>query len=179
MNGCPFRDGRWQTGLLRHSGVVFLVANIIKTADLDHQSYPPIRLDKGFRMRQNHGPYLLLRHRLLIPTLIKTSLVDFTSYPVSLHTMAGAGEEEYYGFFKFHIAWECPCTRFDRHWEISARISLLTGLAFFERLSGGLRATKPRPRARPHLLIPLPVWLLHKDYTHVHFQATPGRSSLP
>ncbi len=35
---------------LRHSDAVFLY----------HQPYPPIRLDKGFRMRQYHRPNLLL-----------------------------------------------------------------------------------------------------------------------
>ena len=91
-------------------------------------------------MRQNHRPYLLFGNRRLIPTLEKAAFIDFTGDLVSLHTMTGLCKEEYYGFFEFHIARKYPYERFDRRREISARISLLTGLAFFERLSGGLRA---------------------------------------
>ena len=68
-----------------------------------NQPYPPIRLDKGFRMRQYHCPYLLLGHRLFVPALIKAALVDLTRYPVHLHALIGRGEEVYYGFRKGHL----------------------------------------------------------------------------
>ena len=56
----PFRNGRRQTGLGVIADAVFLGAKIVKTANLYHQPYPPIRLDKGLRVRQYHRPNLLL-----------------------------------------------------------------------------------------------------------------------
>ena len=54
-------------------------------------------------MRQYHRPNLLLRNWFLIPALIKATLIDFAGNLVSPHAVSGAGEEEYYSFFKFHL----------------------------------------------------------------------------
>ena len=75
-----------------------------ETVYLDYQSDSPVRLDKGFGMRQYHCPNLLLRDRFLIPPLIKAALIDFTGDLVGLHSMTGTGEEEYYGFGEFHYS---------------------------------------------------------------------------
>ena len=65
---------------------------------LYHQPYPPIRLDKGFRMGHDDRVDLLVGDGLAIAAHIEPALVDCAGDLVRLHAVAGRGKEVDDGF---------------------------------------------------------------------------------
>ncbi len=52
-------------------------------------------------MGHNHSIDLLAGDRFVVPALVEFALVDFTGDLLGLHSVTGAGQQEYYGFFEF------------------------------------------------------------------------------
>lgn len=54
-------------------------------------------------MGHHHGIDLLAGDRFVVPALVEFALVDFAGDLLCLHSVAGTGQQEYYGFFQFHL----------------------------------------------------------------------------